>query len=111
MPVEERTETVTVEEEKVTKIYHCDANLLPDIECEEAATGFDPKTDDCVSNPNCHSQHNINFVAVNPFIGNKERQGKIILNSELDEQLGVYVCNEHIELVGDIIIEKASKEE
>lgn len=99
MPVEEHTEEIQVPKTKTTYTYICDVEG-----CEES-TDWDPRDDEQAANNS--TDHNLNYVAINPYVGELlKRDGyKMIPQKTLKEENGVYVCDEHIPKLGELIAE------
>lgn len=100
MPVEEHTEEIQVPKTKTTYTYICD------VEGCEQSSDWDPRDDE-------HGMgHDLNYVALNPHVGREHKRDghKMIPQPALDEQAGVYVCDEHIPKAGELIAKKVNHE-
>lgn len=93
MPVETETEEVQTTKTKTTVRYVC-----ADPDCEASTESADPRGDEAVADPDCDVGHNINYVALNPCAGQETKylthRTKTV--SALDDETGVYVCDDHL---------------
>lgn len=106
MPVKTKTEEVTRTETKVTKRYICDAEG-----CEASVEGWNPRGDPDVASPNADPGHNLNYVALNPYPRTSysvpATSGGTSRNMcQLEEEDGVFVCDDHIEEAGRLLAER-----
>lgn len=101
MPIEKDEEEIEVTKTKTTKRYVCDVD-----DCDEYSENWDPKDDGSDRDHGHGVGHNIHFVALNPYKRTKFARGTS--KPTLDEQVGLYLCENHLDRAGELIVDRLS---
>lgn len=101
MPIEKVEEEIEVTKTKTTKRYVCDVD-----DCDEYSENWDPKSDGSDRDHGHGVGHDIHFIALNPYKGRKYVRGKN--RRTLEEQVGLYLCGDHLDRAGELIVDRLS---
>ena len=102
MPIEEDEEEIEVTKTKTTTRYVCDVDG-----CDEHSENWDPKDDGSDRDYGHEVGHNIHFIALNPYQVTQpvRRTSK---PPALAEQVGLYLCENHLDRAGELIVARLS---
>lgn len=101
MPIEEDEEEVTVTTTKTTTRYVCDVD-----DCDEHSEDWDPRKDGSERAHGHEVGHDIHYISLNPYRETKFVRGET--KPTFDEQIGLYLCEDHLDRAGELIVARLS---